>query len=139
MSLDTVFVQKLSRAFPSGQEPAIAHELLNYLKDRAQVRHISLDLIRQIAARKTTDAELFRTLQFLAGADVGLLRAKFEYVDDEGELVDLSDDEVRTCLATRTSPLSGHDDPNVEQRILIYFEPDADAVRALFGATPTSS
>jgi hypothetical protein len=132
-------LDRLSRIFAGGKEPAIARHLLDFLAANDKTTHITLQLVRQLtpgAAGGKLDAAIFRTLQFLAGDAVRFLDTRFELLDNEQRPHDLSDEQAREAMLHHVDPLTGDQDPEIESRLLIYFSPNHEVAPAWLVGDP---
>jgi hypothetical protein len=124
-SNDQIF-SRLVRAFGDGVEHEIATVLFDFLKLHSDTSHINLPLMRQLtpgAGSGTRDREILRTLQFLAGDAVGFLDAKFEIFDDLDHPHPIATNAVRDAINYKLNPLTGELDPDVAQKITVFFTP----------------
>ena len=119
-------INRLERAFGAGAERDIALSLLRFLAAHQDTSHINLQLVRQLTTGGQSgglDLEILRTLQFLAGDAIGLLETKFEIFDEEDSPHGIANDVVKEAIELQLNPLTGEADPEVAQKIFMYFCP----------------
>lgn len=118
-------VHSVRMVFGTGAEWRVAQALLAYLDEFPRTKHITFGFVHRLAPNRFSDSSVVRTLQYLAGEDIGLLQIKFEFLRDEDEPQDITDAEARGVLTASINPFTGHEDPEASKKLLIYFEPKA--------------
>jgi len=133
-------IERLTHAYGRGVEREVAERLLSFLSSHAETTHVSLQLLRQMtpgAGSGNLDAEIVRSLSFLAGDSVQVLDACFEFIDESDQPHALTTEEAKDAVTMRLNPLTGEPDPTVPERVVIYFSP-TDEAKAMLRGNATS-
>jgi hypothetical protein len=105
----------------------ICISIINYLYKRIDnpPSHITHGFLRKVAGNHYQDDDLLLAVQYLCGARLKLLEAKFEFIEDE-EVFELSNNEVKQAQRTGfiIHPKTGEQVKSFEDKVFVYFEPE---------------
>jgi hypothetical protein len=125
---------RVKSLFGEGPETELTRRLIGFLSAHTDTSHISFQLVRQLAPPgdgTERDRSILRTLQFLSGDEVKLLEIKYELFDEIEGVHDLSDEEAQSALTNKVDPITGNPDPNIAERVGLYFSPTPGTIDML--------
>ena len=124
-------ISRLERAFGAGAERDIARSVITFISTQNETSHINLQLVRQLTPNGASggmDHAILRALQFLAGDAIGLLETRFEIFDEKNHPHGIANDVVKDAIALQLNPLTGEPDPDVAEKIFMFFSPALHAL-----------
>ena len=122
-------MEQIGRTFGEGAEREVAESLLGFLARHEATSHITLHLMRELTPGANTgrlDTAIVRTLQYLSGDGVRILDTRFELIEADELPVPLTEEEVRCVLDHQVNPVTGEVDPDIRNKVAIYFCPSAE-------------
>ncbi|WP_339091641.1 hypothetical protein [Variovorax paradoxus] len=137
MLLREYALEYVAQVLGGGAERGIAKEVIRFLEEKPNTKHITIQLVRQLtpgAERGELDRAIIKTLQVLAGEHLRLLDTRFELFDSENVPHDLTDDELSAAIELGINPLTGHEEVDIRSKILMYFAPEEGTNERLQGA-----
>ena len=122
-------MEQIGRTFGEGAERVVAESLLAFLARHQATSHITLHLMRELTPGANTgrlDAAIVRTLQYLSGDGIRILDTRFELIEEDEVPVPLTEEEVKCVLDHQVNPITGEADPDIRNKVAIYFCPSAE-------------
>lgn len=122
-------MEQIGRTFGEGEERAVAESLLDFLARHRATSHITLHLMRELTPGASTgrlDKAIVRTLQYLSGDGIRILDTRFELIEEDELPVPLTNEEVKCVLDHQVNPITGELDPDIRNKVAIYFCPSAE-------------
>jgi hypothetical protein len=120
-------IKQIYEDWGDNPQSEICIAVLNYLL-RVPVhtlRHITYGSLRKVVGSQYSDQDMLKAIQYLCGDHIGLLEAKFELIENDNDIFELSNDEV--SLAEKTGelfhPETGELVSNFKEKVFMYFKP----------------
>lgn len=129
MKRKSEIIEQLMSDWEDGsQELLLCNKIVNYVLDNSDISHITnRSLKRAIRYKERNDSKLITVLKYLIGSGVHLLDAKFEYIDDSEEPIDINIEDIRDAEDNDCfiHPTSGQPVENYKDKIFIYYQPSS--------------
>lgn len=129
------FDRCIREAWPDGEERRLSLSIVQFIADHPDTYHIPYARLQELArAALLKNPEVVpRVIQYLTGADSNLLDIAGELFESDEEPRALDEDEFNLAASEGINPLTGDFDPNLPQKIFVFFRPTRLAQEVLWG------
>lgn len=113
-------------------EAAIGSVIIEFLASHIESRNLPIttffDVAKQYSAQE--NSAIINVINYLSGADLHLLKADFELIEND-EIFFLDSDQVTAAQDKGVNPKTGEFDPEVTNKIFLCFTPSDMAKKVL--------
>lgn len=130
-------LRRVRDTWGSLRETIVAEAILSFLEQHAAAANIPFATFLKVAqlAGCRENATVSNVVSYLSGPGVDVLTIKFEMIDDESHVRELEDDEVDGIYERGINPLTGEEDPDIKEKILMFFAPSENFRRIARGGS----
>jgi hypothetical protein len=120
-------IEQIYEDWGESPQSEICIAVLNYLLSVPvhTLQHITYGSLRIVVGSQYSNQDMLKAIQYLCGDCINLLEAKFELIENDNDIFELSNDEV--SLAKETGklfhPETGELVSNFKEKVFMYFKP----------------
>jgi hypothetical protein len=132
-----LLVRQIREDWGDKPQSEICIEILTYLElEKPQnLYHITHGNLRQIVDSRYEDIQIWKAVQYLCGDRTHVLEMKFELIDEDENIVELSSSDISNAeeCGYLIHPETGEEVNNYKNKVYTYFEP-SNLMNTLIGS-----